>query len=88
MRAQGSDQELLEQAGAGVEQGQDACDRKTAADGLVGRLAEGTLQAWCIGHADAGAIDEPGAVTVPKSDDVGQGLARLDEASEQGLEDG
>jgi hypothetical protein len=86
VRAQWCGQHMLEQPGPGVEAGQYVGDREAAPLGLVGRLAEGPVQVRDVGHAYAGAVDQPGAVAVPQPDGVGQGLAGPDEPAEQRLE--
>jgi hypothetical protein len=88
MGPQGRDQKVLEQARPGVEQCQHAGDGKATPCGLVGGRTEGPLQVRRVGHAGAGAVDEPGAVTVPQSDRISQAPAGLDQAPQECLEDG
>jgi hypothetical protein len=71
-----------------MEKGQNPGDREATPGGLVGRLAEGTLQIRTIWHADTRAIDEPSTVAAPQSNGFSQRLACLDKTSKQSLEDG
>ena len=88
VRAEWGDHGALKQPRAGVEQGQYPGNRETAPGGLIGRLSESLLQGRAIGHAHSSPVDEPGPMAMPEADRVVQGLARVDEALEQHLEDG
>jgi hypothetical protein len=81
VRAERRDQERREHPGVGVELGQQPSDGEAAAFGQAAGLTEGPPQGSGIGHADAGALDEPGAVAAPGADEVGQGLRGFDHAA-------
>jgi hypothetical protein len=88
MRAQGRGDDVHQQAGPGVEQGQDLGHREPAALGLGGRLAELGLEFASVGHRDGGAVDEPGAMPSPGALGAGLRKQRLDQFAEHAAEDG
>src|SRR5256884_3713559 len=63
--AQGSGDDVQQEAGRGMKQGQEMHHRKAAAGLLSAGLAERLLQLRRVGHRDAGNIGEKGAMTMP-----------------------
>ena len=57
--------QVEEQAGAGMEEGQQVSHRKTASLGLRQGLTEVRLQFRRVGHGETGTIQRPGAMAPP-----------------------
>ena len=88
MRPQRRRGDLQQQAGAGVEQGQDVGHREATPLGLVARLAEVGLQRRGIGHGERRAVDQQDPMAEPESGRLGGRDQDLDDLAEDRLEDG
>jgi hypothetical protein len=66
-----------------VKQGQEVCHRKATAFLLTARLAEVVLQLGLIGHREARAVEQPGAMAAPQAGGLPHRKEVIDDAFKQ-----